>query len=431
MHRRTSRPQQKWLSRLFLPADMARPENRGYESSMKTTVTSIDFGTNKIVALVAENSTATRCDIVGAGIVTYNGFLADGWNNPGEIDDCLREAIMQAETQSHRKIREVNIGVPGAFTKVYVTEARVSLTGPDPHVTASDVRAIFAEAQKNLGELPGEIIHFSPAWFRVDDGKKMLQAVGVKGRELTAMISFVTANKFFIDDVSTRLANMGVKPKNFFSTPAGEAMLYLPEEDRDRTAVLIDMGYLNTEVMAVEGDALIFHKTIEIGGGNIAADLAIGLDIPLKDAEEKIKRQYVYGIGAAGESYDLPGVDGQKPRSFTRDEVTEIITARVDEIAEEIQAAIDDSGIKLGNWSNIYLTGGGLSFNRGGKDYLSNKLGRPVRDVPKRTTKMNSHAYSSTLGLMDLIIDTIEQQHQPSAGFGGAVKDFFRSLLGG
>ena len=32
---------------------------------------------------------------------------------------------------------------------------------------------------------------------------------------------------------------------------------------------------------------------------------------------------------------------------------------------------------------------------------------------------------------MDLIIDTIEQQHQPSAGVGGAIKDFFRSLLGG
>ena len=115
---------------------------------MKTTVTSIDFGTSKIVALVAENSTSTRCDIVGAGIVTYNGFLEDGWNAPEEIDSCLREAIMQAETQSHRKIREVNIGVPGAFTKVYVTEARVSLTGPDPHVTPADVRAIFTEAQK-------------------------------------------------------------------------------------------------------------------------------------------------------------------------------------------------------------------------------------------------------------------------------------------
>ena len=71
MHRRTSRPQQKWLSRLFLPADMARPENRGYDCNMKTTVTSLDFGTSKIVTLVAENSGAQRCDIVGAGIVTY------------------------------------------------------------------------------------------------------------------------------------------------------------------------------------------------------------------------------------------------------------------------------------------------------------------------------------------------------------------------
>ena len=93
-----------------------KPENRGYDCNMKTTVTSLDFGTSKIVTLVAENSGAQRCDIVGAGIVTYNGFLADGWNNPAEIDDCIREAISQAEQQSHHKIREVNIGVPGAFT---------------------------------------------------------------------------------------------------------------------------------------------------------------------------------------------------------------------------------------------------------------------------------------------------------------------------
>ena len=398
---------------------------------MKTTVTSIDFGTSKIVTLVAENSTSTRCDIVGAGIVTYNGFLEDGWNAPEEIDSCLREAIMQAETQSHRKIREVNIGVPGAFTKVYVTEARVSLTGPDPHVTPADVRAIFTEAQKNLGQLPGEVIHFSPAWFRVDDGKKTLQAVGIKGRELTAMISFVTANKFFIDDVSTRLSNMGIKPKNFFSTPAGEAMLYLPEEDRDRTAVLIDAGYLNTEVMVVEGDALIFHKCIDIGGGHIAADLAEQLDISFKNAEEKIKQPFVYSMSATPETYEIPAMADQPGQSFTREDVSPIITARVDEIAAEIKSVLEESGVKLGAWSNVYLTGGGIAFNRGGKDYLSSKLGRPVRDTPKRTVKMSSPIYSSTMGLMDLIIDTMEQQRQPASGLVGKIGDFFRSLVGG
>ena len=400
---------------------------------MKTTVTSLDFGTSKIVTLVAENSGAQRCDIVGAGIVSYNGFLEDGWNNPAEIDDCIREAISQAEQQSHHKIREVNIGVPGAFTRVYVTEARVSLTGADPHVTASDVRAIFKRATENLGleTLPGEIIHSSPAWFRVDDGKKTLEPVGLKGRELTALISFVIGNRFFLDDVTTRLRNMDIKPKHFFSTPAGEAMLYLPEEDRDRTAVLIDIGYLNTEVMAVEGDALIFHKCIDIGGGHIAADLSEQLDISFKNAEEKIKQPFVYSMSATPETFEIPAMNEQPARTFTRDEVAPIITARVDEIAAEIKKALEESGVKLGNWSNVYLTGGGVAFNRGGRDYLSAKLGRPVRDTPKRTVKMSSPIYTSTMGLMDLIIDTMEQQRQPAKGLIGKGKEFFKSLVGG
>ncbi|MBE5811802.1 MAG: hypothetical protein E7318_12840 [Clostridiales bacterium] len=400
---------------------------------MKTTVTSLDFGTSKIVTLVAENSGAQRCDIVGAGIVTYNGFLEDGWNNPAEIDDCIREAISQAEQQSHHKIREVNIGVPGAFTKVYVTEARVSLTGADPHVTANDVRAVFKKATENLGleTLPGEIINSSPAWFRVDDGKKTLEPVGLKGRELTALISFVIGNRFFLDDVTTRLRNMDIKPKHFFSTPAGEAMLYLPEEDRDRTAVLIDIGYLNTEVMAVEGDALIFHKCIDLGGGHIAADLSEALDISFKNAEEKVKQPFVYSMSATPETYEIPAMNEQPARSFTRDEVAPIITARVDEIASEIKKALEESGVKLGNWSNVYLTGGGVAFNRGGKDYLSSKLGRPVRDTPKRTVKMSSPIYSSTMGLMDLIIDTMEQQRQPASGVAGKIGEFFKSLVGG
>lgn len=408
----------------------ARPGNRGYERLMKTTVAAIDFGTSKIVTLVAENSGSQRCDIVGAGIAGYDGYLEEGWNNPGMLDEAIRQSIHEAEEQSHRKIREINVGVPGAFTRVYATEATIDLKGTDPRVTANDVKAVFKQARENLGNLPGVIVHSSPAWFMVDDGKKTLEPVGLKGRELRALISFVVANQFFVDEINNRLADMGVTANGFFSTPAGEAMLYLPEEDRDRTAALIDIGYLNTEVMVVEGDALIFHQTIEIGGGNIAADLAMGLDIPLKDAET-IKRQYVYGIAAPGTTYDIPGADGQRPMSFTREQVAEVIEPRVDEIAEAIDQTIKDSGIKLGNWSNIYLTGGGLSFNRGGKDYLAGKLQQPVRDTPKRTTKLNSHAFSSTLGLMDLIIDTMEQQHQPSTGFGGAVKDFFRSLLGG
>lgn len=398
---------------------------------MKTSVAAIDFGTSKIVTLIADHSGTQRCDIVGAGIAPYDGYLEDGWNNPGELNEKILASINDVEQISRRKVREINVGVPGMFTRVYATEVRIALKGTDPSVSSRDVREAFAQAEEKLDlkNAMGVVVHSSPAWFMVDNGKKTLEPVGLKGRELTALISFVVADEFFVDEVNARLTNLGFTVSGFYSTAAGESMLFLPEDDRDRTAVLIDIGYIATDVMVVEGDALMFLKTIPFGGGDIAADLAIGLDIPMNEAEDKIKRTYVYNIDSPGETYELSGIDGRKPRSFTRKEVSEIIEARVDEIAEEIQKTLDNSGLQLGSWSSVYLTGGGLILNKGGKEYLAGKLGRPVREVPKRTNNLSSHSYSSALGLIDLIVTTLEQNSQQPAS-GGGVKNFFRSLLG-
>ncbi len=397
---------------------------------MKTTVSAIDFGTSKIVTLVAENSGSQRCDIVAAGVAKYDGYLEEGWNNPGELDEAIRRSIADAEEQCGAKIREINVGVPGAFTRVYATKVTLSLKGTDPRVTSADVKAAFNKAAENLENLPGVVVHSSPAWFMVDGGKKTLEPVGMKGREMTAFISFVVGNRFFVDDVTNRMADLGITVMGFYSTSAGEAMLYLNEQDRDHTSVLIDMGYLNTEIMGVEGDAIIYHRVLDVGGGDIAVALAEQLDISLAEAED-IKRKFVYGIETAGENYEVQGADGQKANVFSREQVKPVICKAVDDIAEQIRSAVEDDFGGLGNWSSVFLTGGGLSFNRGGKEYLSGKLGRPVQETPRRTTKLNSHCFSSALGLMDLIIDTIEQQRQPSATAGGKIKDFFRSLLGG
>ena len=51
----------------------------------------------------------------------------------------------------------------------------------------------------------GVVVHRSPAWFMVDGGKKTLEPVGMKGTELKALVSFVVADTFFLDDVMARL----------------------------------------------------------------------------------------------------------------------------------------------------------------------------------------------------------------------------------
>ena len=396
---------------------------------MKSTIAAIDFGTCKIVTLVAETTGSQRNDIVGAGIAPYDGFLDGEWNNPMELNDAIQKSITEAENQSRRKIREINVGVPGEFTRVYAVEASVTIQGADPHVSPKHVEKIFAEADKQLSPVRGVVVHRSPAWFMVDGGKKTLEPVGMKGNELKALVSFVVADTFFLDDVMARLRDMNITVSGFFSSSTGEAMLYLLEEDRDRTAILIDIGYTCTDVMAVEGDAIIFQKTLPVGGGHITADVAEGLGIDMELAE-KIKREYVYGISTISQSYTVSG-DGVKSETFTQDQVSAVLEPRVDEIADMIRECLDESGIKLGNWSTIYLTGGGLSLNRGGRDYLSAKLERPVRDTVKRTIKLSSPIYASSMGLMDLIIDTIESRNAPASGVAGGIKEFFRSLLGG
>ena len=58
-------------------------------------------------------------------------------------------------------------------------------------------------------------------------------------------------------------------------------------------AMLVDVGYLNTEVSVVEGDAITYHAMLPLGGGQITADLCEELRIPMRAAEQ-IKRRYVF-----------------------------------------------------------------------------------------------------------------------------------------
>ena len=396
----------------------------GDEWRMKNTVTAIDFGTSKIVALVAETSGRQRCDITGAGFAAYSGFADGQWNEPGALNEAIAAAVHEAESQGRTHIREVNVGVPGEFSRVYTVETKIELQGADPHVTVRNIEDLLRQATDELGIVRGVIVHRSPAWFMVDDGKKTLEPMGMRGSSLRALVSFVVADQFFLDDVSERFRALNITVNSFFSAPVGQAMLFIPDEERDRTAVLIDVGYLNTEVMAVEGDAVTFHKVLPIGGGNIAADVAYGLDLPLSSAEN-IKRAYVFGVSAGEEKYTQPDRDGVS-KTFTREEVANVLEPRVEEIAEAIHDAIKSSGVRLSNWSVTYLTGGGLAINRGGRDFLSAKLDRPVRELPRKTGKLSSPIYTSVLGVLDLMIDTLINTNANRG-----VKAFFSNLFGG
>lgn len=390
---------------------------------MKKATAVLDFGTSKVLVLLAEESAYQKVTITSAGMAQYDGFMNGEWNKPSEVSDAIASAVEAAEKKIGTHIKEVYVGVPGEFVRVYVIESSVALQGADPKVTSADVEKLQRQATEMLDRPTGVIIHRSPAWFKVDGGQKTLEPVDQKGSMLEGMIGFVLADQFFINDVTERLKELGIEVRGFFSTSVGEAMQMIPFEERDHTAILVDVGYLSTEVMAVEGDALIWQKVLPVGGAHITLDLTYGLEKPFEMCE-KIKRTYTFNAPKNTE-IEVQGEDGQM-ETFSGEQVSMIVDARVDEMLELIDDAIKKSGIRLGNWSNIYFTGGGLMPMSGARVYAASKLSRNVREAASKTVKLKpAQIYASGSGLLELVYNTIEMEEQDEGLF-DRIKRFFR-----
>ena len=390
---------------------------------MKKATAVLDFGTSKVLVLLAEESAYQKVTITSAGMAQYDGFMNGEWNAPSEVSDAIASAVEAAENKVGTHIKEVYVGVPGEFVRVYVIESSVALQGADPKVTSADVEKLQRQATEMLDRPTGVIIHRSPAWFKVDGGQKTLEPVDQKGSTLEGMIGFVLADQFFINDVTERLKELGIEVRGFFSTSVGEAMQMIPFEERDHTAILVDVGYLSTEVMAVEGDALIWQKVLPVGGAHITLDLTYGLEKPFGMCE-KIKRAYTFNA-PKNTQIEVQGENGQM-ESFSGEQVSMIIDARVDEMLEMIDDAIKKSGIRLGNWSNVYFTGGGLMPMAGARVYAAGKLSRNVREAAAKTVKLKpAQIYASGSGLLELVYNTIEQEEQDE-GLLDRIKRVFR-----
>ncbi len=376
---------------------------------MKMQIAAIEFGTSKIVTMIARNSGMDRLDIVGSGTVPYDGYTDGNWNTPRQMVQRVRDSIAAAEMEANTKIREIYVGVPGEYVNVYSVEA--SVNAPDGEITDETINQVqdLAAEQLGLNREGFMVLHRSPAWFSVDDGKQTMSPLG-SGSRLTAAITFIVADQAYVDDIREMLGVLNITILGFLANTLGEALLLLSLEDRDRGSLLIDCGYLNTEISVVQGDAVVYHANLPKGGGHITADLAIALQIPMRSAEQ-IKRNYVFNPDefdkdAFAEIYDAAG----NRRTFPREQIRQSVEASMDELADMIRQTIElDASRFLGPRSQIYLTGGGIALMRGVRDYLSGKIGRPVKITAAKSSKMNSPVYSSALGLADLIFDSLEQ----------------------
>lgn len=398
---------------------------------MRTQVAAIEFGTSKIVTVIAENGGFNRCDIIGSGTVPYDGYQGGDWVTPNRLAQAVYNSISAAEKDAGTKIKDIYIGVPCEYIHVKHTEATVPIRGERGRVSEEDIDEVQDMAANvfRFDRHGGNVIHRSPAWFSIDNGKRTMMPLNVRGQNLTACVSFIVADQVFLDDMRSLMDSMGLGINGFLSSSFGEQLLLTSIEDREKPCIFANVGFLNTEVSVCEGDAMVYHAVLPMGGAHLTEDLAQAMEIRGDEAEQ-LKRCFVLGADRFDlvnppEFYDESG----RRLDYKAEFVKECMKTGVDELCGMIQMTIEDAGDAVLPRSQVYLTGGGLALIRGGREYLAGKLKRPVKVPAIKAAKLNSPVYSSVMGLVDLIFDSIEQRSPEQDTLPNRLADGLRGLF--
>lgn len=360
----------------------------------------LDFGSSKITVLIGERGVNDTINVKGFGASKYAGFGNGEWVKPEELGEAINKAITAAESNSGIKITHLYVGVPGEFTAVDCREVNVALP-KRRKINDNDVLALM-DAGDDFDQSVSEVINIQPIYYNLDNDRRLLQPVGVISSKLGGVLSYITAEVRFSGFIRKILADMGIASVEYVSSVLAESLLLFDETERDNTAVLIDVGYFTTSVAVIRGDGILSHGSFSLGGAHITGDLAEALGISFTDAEN-LKRKVVLSINASdNDIYEIGGDNGVKTLSASL--VNEIVIHRVFVIGKMVEKCLEMCKYETPDYIPYSLTGGGISYIRGAKDVLSQKLGRNVEVVTPRLPQVNKPDMSSSWGLLDMAI---------------------------
>lgn len=391
----------------------------------------IDIGSSKVVCLCGSRTGIDGVVVHGAGVAPCIGFRDGDFPDKESLHNAIVEALKKAEQESRVRIRDVAVTVPLSFSKLVSADATIAL-GQSTKVSAKDVDELINAAYSKCPKLPGyTLMHSTPVFFLVDGVSSSERPDGIETDELAGLISFMFVREDYLAIVQEALDDLGVEISMCVSAQQAESVMLIPDKDRVRPSVLLDIGYYQTDICVVENEAVTGMTTVPIGGFHFASDLSFGLDVPM-EAAEQAKRRFVFSLENDDRTEVIRTATGTK--KVSRAAVSFIIEARANEFCGILRREIEKLGINLDAKPVIYVSGGGLLMMRGGLEYLRGALGLTLkRDMPW-TPRLSTPNYCSAFGALDFVIknnETAVQQTVEStesvaqSSWLKKIKDFF------
>lgn len=350
----------------------------------------IDVGTQYIRA-VALSEYQGEISVIANSEVRNNGGMSKGviTNLTGPVE-ALNRAIVVIDQTSGKSLKSAYTSINGSHVGAVKTQGMISIMGGEA-ISRNDLKRI--QEISLAGVIPNnrEALDIIPINYTVDGQSGIRDPLGMNAVKLEMEASVISALEPSCANLRKLTENVAIETVKLIPTALASARVVLTEQQKDNGVAVVDLGASTTSVAVFMDGFLQHYSVLNIGANNITNDLAIGLAINPKVAEE-IKLRYV--------TADFPESDkkivtkiGDETVTFTKDEVNQIVRERLIDIFEHVEKILKQAGYAQKLPEGLVIVGGGAMMRNLDK-FVKNILGMAVR-IGSATEKMS--------GVFDLV----------------------------
>ena len=405
---------------------------------MEEIVFGIDIGTTKICALVgAVRDRELR--IIGLGMQPSAGMRKWMITDVPAASVALAAAVEAAEQTSGYQLSQALVSIAGEHISSTNNRGLVAINRNESGVSPADIDRALETAQAIPIPNNRQIIHLIPRHYTIDDHAGVRQPLGMHGYRLEIEAHIVTGATSAIQNLMQCTSTVGIKAEEMVLNALASAEAVLEPAEREMGVLIADIGGGTTDLALYKQGTVWHTKVIPIGGHHITNDIAIGLRAPYEVAE-KVKIQYGDCRPADIDPEFVFTVEpfGGDKIQVGRQDLAQVIEARVEELFHLILKDIQQSGYDEYLPAGLVLTGG-TALLRGITDVAERVLNVPTRvATPKNLVglvdSLHSPAFATSVGLLrwgSMEHHRYQTHTQAPSQWGKRVGSILRTLLPG
>ncbi|MFT5360027.1 MAG: cell division protein FtsA [Candidatus Paceibacteria bacterium] len=330
----------------------------------RRTSVGLDIGTAITKVVVVEHGKDGTFHILGTSKSETKGMRQGYPIDLPEVTKTVQEVILEAERKTGQKIKHLTMSIGGVSLESVTAPGGTIISRADNEITELDVEKSIAESLSTLNSANKKVLHEIAIEHRIDGDPVYGDPIGMKGLRLDIRTLFVTTLERHYNNLIKIVEAAGVSVDDVIATPLATSLTILNERQKNAGCILIDIGQEIVTISIFENGKLAAIKTFPVGSSHITNDIALGLQIPLEDAE-LLKTGHIIG-------------------SFPKKKLEEIIEARLEDIFELIGKYLK----KIGR--HKLLPAGAIIVGGGAGSHATEIVAKQILKIPVRIGQAKS-----------------------------------------